>query len=351
MEPASTASPMTSSAPGSSGAIVTERSVPRAAVTRRLNSVRSGARRWAGVWAPHRAWERTAPSRCAPTTGPPSATRSATQPSCRSSASRGAVTRETSVRVVPWLRWKRTAAAIASLEAVASYPPPPWTCRSTKPGSSQLPARSTRSADGRTGGAPEPTAAMRAPSISTQPSSSTPASVTTRAPISNCSPLIAADRTEVTGRCAPTLPGGSAVRTICLHHSPDQSTTSPHTGLVHWSRLRGSSEGVHEEAHLRRRRRPGPTAALADRADDPAHHVDAERQRRHVRRDRQAGTAEFQQDATDHGRDGEQHAEDGNQDRGRRHPHRRRGRRAQDRQHQQGTDRLHRDCDGQSEQQ
>ena len=78
------------------------------------------------------------PSRCAPMTraapGLGWAMASAMPSSATRSASAGAVTVVARSDVVPCRAWKAAMARTASAPSITSALPPPWTCRSTKPG-------------------------------------------------------------------------------------------------------------------------------------------------------------------------------------------------------------------------
>ena len=160
-----------SSAPGSSGAMVIWLMRPAPAASRRSIVSASGSWRNSGAWAPRRPMARNGPSRCAPTTVGSLAASSATVESDASTSSSGLATSEMTDRVVPCARCTASAAAISSAPLSKAAPPPPWPCRSMKPGVTVRPCRSSTVAAGGGASTPaSPIAAMRSPSISTQPS-------------------------------------------------------------------------------------------------------------------------------------------------------------------------------------
>ena len=174
--------------PSSSGATVIIRTVPRPASMSWSTESRSGRRIHFGSWAPQASALRNGPSRWMPAIDPglPSgrrstSTSSASRPTAPMSMSTGAVTRLSRLVVVPWRRWKAMASAVsAGSPVITVLPPPPWTWRSTKPGTNQLPPRSVAPVPA--GGSPATTSTISPWSMTTWPGSSTPAGVTTRAP-------------------------------------------------------------------------------------------------------------------------------------------------------------------------
>ena len=188
--PARTAARITPAAPGSSGARVRTRRCPPAAACKRSKTATSGASMCRGSCAPHRAADRNGPSRCRPAITPSSA-RPASRAARASSSASGAVTRLASMLVLPCARWN-AAASLASpaVPSVNDAPPPPCTCRSTKPGSTHRPLSSITGSPGATWSRPwpGPTAPIRSPVTRIQPGSSTPSGVTTRPPASRTEP-------------------------------------------------------------------------------------------------------------------------------------------------------------------
>gem|GEM_PF-6911640 len=185
--PARAAAVITPVAPGSSGASVSTRRCPRAAARSRSKTATSGASMDAGSWAPRLAADRNGPSRWTPAMMPASA-RSASRAARASSSASGAVTRLATIVVLPCPRWNSAALrAWSPVPSVKEAPPPPCTCMSTKPGSSQWPRRSATRTPGarRSRPSPGPTASMRAPATVIQPGLSTPSGVTTRPPASS----------------------------------------------------------------------------------------------------------------------------------------------------------------------
>ena len=179
--PARLAASISRVAPGSSGARVMIRRWPRAAACRRSKAAISGAIMCRRSWAPRRAGERNGPSRCRPATTPASA-RSASRAARASSSASGAVTRLASTVVLPRAQWNAAAfRASSAVPSVNDAPPPPWTCRSTNPGRTHCPRRSTA---GGSGASPGPTASITGPARRIQPGLSTPPGVTTRPPAS-----------------------------------------------------------------------------------------------------------------------------------------------------------------------
>ena len=118
-----TMSAISSSAPGSSGASVTVRTAPWPASSNLASTSGSGASRWAGFCAPHRAVARNGPSRCAPSTRRPRCA-SGGHPArvARTDRRRVRPSSDTSVRVVPCARWNATPRACRRLsgEVVAT---------------------------------------------------------------------------------------------------------------------------------------------------------------------------------------------------------------------------------------
>ena len=143
------------------------RIAPRPAASTAANSSRSGSRSSLTWCAPGRCSDSHGPSRWMPAMTPCSV-RSANRATAVSRCSGEAVTTLASVVVVPCSRWKST--PVTALSASYAPPPPPCTCRSTNPGTTIWSPRSTSA--GR-GGAPDPTALTRPPSITSQPSVST----------------------------------------------------------------------------------------------------------------------------------------------------------------------------------
>ena len=122
--------------PGSiSGAMVSTRTGTRAASSR--NKARSGGRAKGG-WAPIRCGLMKGPSRCRPSIraspGSGAAMTAATPSAACSRSSSGAVTVVGSRLVVPCRAWKEARRRTSASPRIVSAPPPPWTCRSTKPG-------------------------------------------------------------------------------------------------------------------------------------------------------------------------------------------------------------------------
>ena len=171
--------------PASSGARVTWRTVPRPASSSRSTARgRPASRSSDSSCAPLWPGSRNGPSRCEPRMSASVATRSATIAARRSSVSSGAVTSETTARVVPCARCSARAARIASGPSSYDAPPPPCPWMSMKPGVSRAPAPATRCASTTVVGrrasrqpSPVPVAATRSPSKRTHASSTIVAAV------------------------------------------------------------------------------------------------------------------------------------------------------------------------------
>jgi len=200
-----TSTPSGPRTPGTSGAIVIETRCPRAArAISRTTSARPCVIR-AGFCAPQRAADRNGPSTWMPASSPPSA-RSASRAVRSSRVARSAVTSEATRDVVPCRRCSAmaTATVLASVASGKLPPPPPWQCRSTRPGS-RVRGAASGAGSGVPGGASVagPTQLSRSPVTTTTPSSSIPDGVTTRprrtvAPVAGAAPGPADDPIRLT---------------------------------------------------------------------------------------------------------------------------------------------------------
>ena len=130
----------------------------------------------AGSCAPHRAADRNGPSTWMPamrrrSDGSPRSRKAAIDRDAAASSSSGAVTRLSSVVVVPWARWNSTPPTISSGSPVVKlWPPPPCTWSRRTRGRSVQPLSPAAAA----GAAPPPTSAMR-PSVDLDPAADHPA--------------------------------------------------------------------------------------------------------------------------------------------------------------------------------
>ena len=179
--PASAKLPIASSAPGSSGAIVTCRMRPSPASSSRSTAPGVGACSAAGSCAPRWLSARKGPSRWMPSTAGSVAARAAAARTRGSSCSSGAVTSETARRVAPCAAWKASIASHAGASSSKAEPTAPWQCRSTKPGASvPVSARS-----GVRGGAPWPIAVMTPSRASSHASGTITPSTNARSAVSS----------------------------------------------------------------------------------------------------------------------------------------------------------------------
>src|SRR5699024_5195780 len=177
--PTSSSASMTSAAPSPSGATVMVARAPPASWARSRTRSASPAVMCSGFWAPRRSTERNGPSRWIAAISP-SATRPARSATLSRRVAASAVTREATRVVVPWRRCSRTAVSMSSGEAASGKeaPPPPWQCRSTRPGRIRPSCATVRSAACCGACAAGPAQRTSPPEISTRASGTSPCSST-----------------------------------------------------------------------------------------------------------------------------------------------------------------------------